>query len=296
MNWEVEIKKWLPGSRVCVLPGRREEADQIIEEVILPKKFDIIVTSYEGMTSNINILRRFTFKIAVIDEAHKMKNRFSIFGQEAKRLKKEHAILLTGTPLMNNLSEVWSLLNFIMPHLYTDPELFVDYLDEEEKRSAFSKDELVSIIHKCLQPLVLRRLKADTDLGLPPKKEILIKIPLSKFEREIYRKILLKVDQFTGRNTLMEVRKLCVHPYCISGIEEDGLPEFGDHIIQKSSKLKVLDKMLEKMKGKHKVLIFSQFKIMLNILEDYCVYRKHNFRRIDGDYEIEDRQNSIEEF
>ena len=94
----------------------------------------------------------------------------------------------------------------------------------------------------------------------------------------------------------MEVRKLCVHPYCIKGIEDDELPDFGDHIIEKSSKLKVLDKMLSKMKGKHKVLIFSQFKIMLNILEDYCVYRDHEFRRIDGDYEIEDRQNSIEEF
>ena len=151
MNWEIEIKKWLPGSRVCILPGLREKADEVIEDIIIPNNFDIIVTSYEGMTSNMHdTLRKIQFKIAVIDEAHKMKNRFSIFGQECKRIKKDHAILLTGTPLMNNLSEVWSLLHFIMPHLYTDPELFVDYLDEEEKKSDFSKDELVSIIHKCL--------------------------------------------------------------------------------------------------------------------------------------------------
>ena len=138
----------------------------------------------------------------------------------------------------------------------------------------------------------LRRLKADVEKGLPPKNEVNMYIPLSKQQNTLYANILKKdVDAINGKggersrllNIVMQLRECCNHPYLFEG-QEPGPPFIeGEHLVDASSKLKVLDKLLDKAKAEgNRVLIFSQMTRMLDILEDYCHYRNMNYCRIDG--------------
>lgn len=298
LNWVKESKKWLPNSRVVFMPGIKEQAYEVIQKKLMTNKFDILVTSYEGISKYSNFLRTINFRILVVDEATKMKNNESRFSKIIRKIQKKNTVLLTGTPLMNNLGEVWSLLNFIMPKLFKDPALFEDYLENPDLLKHFNKQELVDMVHTAMRPLILRRLKQDTTLCLPRKKEILVKIPLSNKEKLIYSSILLRQNDYKGGlNILMQARKMCAHPYCIRGFEAEESEDFGEHIVEASSKLKVLDLLLKRLKKDgHKVLIFSQFKIVLNVIEDYCYMRDYSYYRLDGEVELEQRQESIEKF
>lgn len=118
------------------------------------------------------------------------------------------------------------------------------------------------MLHQILRPFMLRRTKEDVDLSIPPKKEVLIYVKLNQFQRQIYQNILLKkpLTENSCSNLsaiLMQLRKVCLHPYLFDGVEEKNLDTFGEHLITNCSKLSILDKLLARLKGEHKVLIFS---------------------------------------
>lgn len=123
-NWVRELEKWLPSCRVVKLIATKEEREPILNDYISRGKFDVVVTSFEGARICLKYLKRIKWKYLIIDEAHKIKNEESMLAQVVRSLNTSFKLLLTGTPLQNNLHELWSLLNFILPDIFDSSELF----------------------------------------------------------------------------------------------------------------------------------------------------------------------------
>lgn len=134
-NWELEFKKWFPTCKVVTLYARRELRDDCIKDFIKPGKFDVVITSYQGISICLNELKKISWHYFVIDEAHRIKNEESQFSGHVRELKTDYRFLLTGTPLQNNLHELWALLNFIVPDLFNDSEVFDEMFNSEEEET-----------------------------------------------------------------------------------------------------------------------------------------------------------------
>jgi len=242
----------------------------------------------------------------VIDEAHRLKNEASLFSTTVRSFNTAHRLLLTGTPLQNNLHELWALLNFLLPDIFSDAEQFDEWfnleIDDEE-----AKKEMISQLHKILRPFMLRRLKADVAKGLPPKTETLVMVGMSKVQKQLYKKLLLRdIESITSSagknktailNIVMQLRKCCGHPYLFDGVEDRTLDPLGEHLVFNCGKLAVVDKLLKKLQERgSRVLIFTQMTRILDILEDYMVMRGFKYCRLDGNTDYDTRESMIEEF
>jgi SWI/SNF-related matrix-associated actin-dependent regulator of chromatin subfamily A member 5 len=183
-NWTSEAERWCPSLRTFTLIGSKDERALLIDEVIKPRKFDLILTSFEGAIIEKSALRPVRWHCLVVDEAHRLKNEESKLSTVLRAYSAEKRVLLTGTPLQNNLHELWSLLNFLRPDVFTPETDFVSlFAGAEDTRTA------VSHLHTVLEPFMLRREKRDVE-DLPPKKELLVLCPLSKVQRFVYAAIL----------------------------------------------------------------------------------------------------------
>merc|ERR1712223_1275645 len=221
-----------------------------------------------------------------------------------REIKTSNRLLLTGTPLQNNLHELWALLNFLLPEIFSSSEDFDEWFNTN---SCLGDNTLVSRLHAVLKPFLLRRLKSDVEKSLLPKKESNIYVGLSKMQREWYTKILMKdIDIVNGagktekmrlQNILMQLRKCTNHPYLFDGAEPGPPYTTDEHMIENCGKLNILDKLLPKLKEQgSRVLIFTQMTRILDILEDYCWFRKHSYCRIDGQTPHEERDTQIQEY
>ncbi|KAF8572435.1 hypothetical protein P879_00003 [Paragonimus westermani] len=303
-NWMNELNRWVPTLRAISLMGSIEERSQTIRDDILTKEWDVLVTSYEMCIKEKAVLRKFHYMYVIIDEAHRIKNEKSKLSEIVRQFRSQNRLLITGTPLQNNLHELWSLLNFLMPELFASSDLFDDLF----KLNSDQEQNLVQRLHAVLKPFLLRRIKADVEKKLPPKKECKIYIGLSKMQRELYTKILMKdidivnstgnkVDRVRLLNILMQLRKCCNHPYLFDGLEPGPPYTTDQHLVDNCGKMMLLDKLLTRLKEQgSRVLIFSQMTRMLDILEDYCLWRAHDYFRLDGSTRHEDRQVYIDEF
>ncbi|KAE9547659.1 hypothetical protein FO519_009128, partial [Halicephalobus sp. NKZ332] len=303
-NWMNEFSKWCPTIKAVCLIGTEEERKAIIDESIVTGNFEALVTSYEMILKCVGVLRKIVWNYIVIDEAHRIKNEKSKLSLMVRQLRSKHRLLLTGTPLQNNLHELWALLNFLMPEMFSNAEDFDSWLTATNK---INTDDIVKRLHRILQPFLLRRIKADVEKSLLPKKELKIYVGLSKMQREWYTKILMRdIDIVNGAgkmekarlmNILMHLRKCCNHPYLFDGAEP-GPPYTTDvHLVNNCGKMILLDKLLAKLKEQgSRVLIFSGMSRMLDMLEDYCWLRKYNYCRLDGNTPHEERQQAINEY
>ncbi|XP_024004425.1 CHD3-type chromatin-remodeling factor PICKLE [Eutrema salsugineum] len=314
-NWEKEFATWAPHMNVVMYGGTSQARAVIREhEFYFPKgmsggsweskqdriKFDVILTSYEMINMDTADLKPIKWKCMIVDEGHRLKNKDSKLFSSLKQYTSEHRVLLTGTPLQNNLDELFVLMHFLDANKFDSLEEF------QEQFQHINQEEQISRLHKMLAPHLLRRLKKDVLKGIPPKKELILRTDLSSKQREIYKaiitrnyKILAKSGGAKVSNVLMELRKVCLHPYMFEGV----LPEFKDaheafkHFLESSGKFQLLDKMLVRLKEQgHRVLIYTQFQHMLNLLEDYCFYKKWYCERIDGKVGGAERQKRIDRF
>jgi len=301
-NWMNEIRKWCPEIRPMKFHGSAEER-VALREGMTPGSFDVCVTSYEMVIKEKNHFRRFHWRYVIIDEAHRIKNANSRLSQVVRMLRTNYRMLITGTPLQNNLKELWALLNFLLPEVFSSSEKFEEWFhlgDDNE-----NEGEVVQQLHKLLRPFLLRRLKSDVEKGLPPKKETILKIGLTEMQKKYYAAILQKdldavkggADRSRLLNVVMQLRKCCNHPYLFQGAEPGPPYITGDHLVKNSGKMVLLDKLLPKLKSRgSRVLIFSQMTRLLDILEDYCLFRQHRYCRIDGNTSGEDRENMIDSY
>ncbi|EIE25592.1 hypothetical protein COCSUDRAFT_46779 [Coccomyxa subellipsoidea C-169] len=301
-NWINEFRKWCPSIRAVKFHGNQEERAYQREQTVAVGKFDVVVTSYEMVIKEKNHFKKFHWRYIIIDEAHRIKNENSILSRVVRTFKTNYRLLITGTPLQNNLHELWALLNFLLPEVFSSAEKFDEWFNVQDKDS---EAEVVSQLHKVLRPFLLRRLKSDVEKGLPPKKETILKIGMSEMQKKFYAALLQKdIDAINGGadrsrllNIVMQLRKCCNHPYLFQGAEPGPPYTTGEHLVENSGKLVLLDKLLPKLQSRDsRVLIFSQMTRLLDILEDYCLYRGYKYCRIDGNTSGEDRESQIDGF
>jgi ATP-dependent DNA helicase len=242
-------------------------------------------------------------------------------GQELKAYDSANRLLLTGTPLQNNLTELWSLLSFLMPSIFDDLDAFQRWFnfegvgkEEGNKRilTAERENQLVTKLHTILKPFLLRRVKTDVEMDLPKKEERVINTILTPAQHKYYQAIMNKQlhellatskakvrFQGTGlQNLLMQLRKCCNHPYLFEWpVDDKGEEVVDERLVETSGKLRMLDRLLPRLREEgHKVLLFSQMTRMLDILEDYMHLRQFSFFRIDGTTPQPERQAQIEDF
>ena len=305
-NWEKEINKWLPKIKLLFFYGDKDERKILSEHTIKESHYDIILTTFECSMKEKTALASLNYEYLIIDEAHRLKNDQAKFSMIVRKFNSKHRLLLTGTPFQNNLHELWSLLNFLMPNIFNDSEEF-DRIFNLDTATEEGQMKIVKQIHQLLKPFVLRRLKSEIKYKIPPKKEIFLYVGLSELQKNMYKQILSKnIDIVNGvnkdriqlLNILMQLKKVCNHPYLFPNVEQGPPYIEGEHLVYNSMKLKILDVLLKKIHSEtdNKVLIFSQMTTLLNILDDYCRYRQFSYLRMDGQTSSEDRDKRIEEF
>jgi superfamily II DNA/RNA helicase len=199
-----------------------------------------------------------------------------------------------------------ALLNFLLPEVFADSAKFDEWFGLAGDAGEGKQKEVVAQLHKVLRPFLLRRLKADVEKGLPPKKETILKVGLTDMQRHYYKSLIQKdIEAIQGGggdrsrllNIVMQLRKCCNHPYLFAGAEP-GPPFFmGEHLVENAGKMILLDKLLPRLRARDsRVLIFSQMTRMLDVLEDYLHWRGYSYCRIDGNTNGDDREASIEAF
>ncbi|KAI8645899.1 SNF2 family N-terminal domain-containing protein [Parasitella parasitica] len=203
-NWVNEFKRFAPSINVILYHGSKSERQHLVNHKLKKLKetnyaFPIIITSYEIIINDRKLLQKFNWKYIVIDEGHRLKNMNCKLIRELKTYSSANRLLLTGTPLQNNLSELWSLLNFLLPDIFDDLDMFQSWFDfsdinvkegQERIMREEEEDNIVSSLHTILRPFLLRRLKSDVEASLPKKKEYLLYAPLTQPQKDLYDAII----------------------------------------------------------------------------------------------------------
>ena len=180
-NWQKEFKKWLPDHRVVYVGGTKEVREEQLRTQVQPDKFDVVLTSFEIVCKEKNHFKKFHWRYFVIDEAHRIKNEQSQLSLVVRELKTHSRLLLTGTPLQNNLHELWALLNFLLPDEFSDSDSFDEFFQSTEKA-----EEVTSKLQKILRPFLVRNAAKwrNTRLSLTHTFSLLsLSLSLSLFAR-----------------------------------------------------------------------------------------------------------------
>jgi SWI/SNF-related matrix-associated actin-dependent regulator of chromatin subfamily A member 5 len=304
-NWKREFSQWIPDINVLVLQGDKDSRAELIKDRLITEDFDVCITSYEMILREKSHLKKFAWEYIIIDEAHRIKNEESSLAQIIRIFNSRNRLLITGTPLQNNLHELWALLNFLMPDVFGESEAFDQWFSGQQE----DQDSVVQKLHRVLRPFLLRRVKADVEKSLLPKKEVNLYVGMTPMQKKWYRQILEKdidaVNNAAGKkesktrllNIVMQLRKCCNHPYLFDGAEPGPPYTTDEHLIFNSAKMIMLDKLLKRMKeAGSRVLIFSQMSRVLDIMEDYSVFRGYQYCRIDGSTAHEDRIAAIDDY
>ncbi|KAF6747510.1 SNF2-family ATP dependent chromatin remodeling factor snf21 [Ephemerocybe angulata] len=376
--------------------------DEVAKDSDATSHFPVVVTTYDIIIRDRVHLAKYNWGYIVVDEGHRLKNLNCKLMKEIKQYHSAGRMILTGTPLHNNLAELWSLLNFILPDIFDDIDSFQELFNLPDLQNSLppsQSSQIISTLHAILKPFLLRRLKVDVEMNLPPKKEYVLYAPLSVRQREAYDRVLdgglrkwliqggtaadaekgeptalpeetkeegdsqptrtlrrragkkhydldgdddkyfdmlergeidqsgivhkmtreeeeaealraglehqnrqkvVKVNNMKLQNTVMQLRKVCSHPFLFDWpLDKKTLqPVLGEELVNASGKMMVLDRLLRELfRRKHKVLLFSQFTTMLNIIEDWAVdYMGWDICRIDGTSSPMERKAQMERF
>ncbi|XP_028136056.1 SWI/SNF-related matrix-associated actin-dependent regulator of chromatin subfamily A containing DEAD/H box 1 homolog [Diabrotica virgifera virgifera] len=361
-NWKNEFARWCPQLRVFMYYGSQDERRQF--RIDLSKgmlaEFDVILTTYTlvGNSSEERKMFRVTrMHYVIFDEAHMLKNMNTLRYENLIKINAKHRILLTGTPLQNNLLELMSLLIFVMPNIFAEKTVDLKNLFQKNSKKAeddslptFEKEQIEQA-KRIMKPFLLRRLKCDVLRDLPKKTDHVIHVPMTPTQKENYEQLVASYknvnangeNSYTGMSIMTDLRKLANHPllmrfhYDQEKMEEIANllaldPGYKDTVVQyivedlmfmsdfeihtlamefeclsrfllpdeymlASGKFIQLDKMLVELKeNNHRVLIFSQYVIMLNIVQEYLRIRNYKYMRLDGSTAVSIRQDLINEF
>ncbi|KAL9580649.1 MAG: hypothetical protein Q9212_004368 [Teloschistes hypoglaucus] len=311
-SWAETFDHWTPDINYVIYNGR-EASRNIIKEYELftdgkrpQPKFHVLLTTYEYITIDAGYLSQIKWQFMAVDEAHRLKSRQSQLYTKLLEFKAPHKLLITGTPVQNDLSELSALLHFLNPN---DPEadINIDFLQPDEAGRKLQR------LIETLGPIMIRRTKKTVEKDLPPKTEKIIRVELSDVQLEYYKNILTrnyaalndgaKGPKQSLLNIMMELKKASNHPFIFPNAEarivgdKTGHEEIFKALVTSSGKLMLLDGLLKKLhKNGHRVLIFSQMVKMLDILQDYMKYRGYQFQRLDGTIPSAQRTQAMEHF
>ncbi|CAG9857372.1 unnamed protein product [Phyllotreta striolata] len=362
-NWKNEFSRWCPELRVFMYYGSMEERKQFRFDLArgMLADFDVILTTYTMVGNSPEERKMFRvtrMHYVIFDEAHMLKNMNTQRYENLIRINAKHRILLTGTPLQNNLLELMSLLIFVMPKIFAEKTDDLKSLFQKNSKKEQDADTLptfekeqIEQAKRIMKPFVLRRLKCDVLQDLPKKTDYVMKVPLTPTQKQQYEQLVASYKAvnengeslYNGMSIMTDLRKLSNHPllmrfhYDINKLQEIAKllavdPGYKDTVVQyivddltwmsdfeihtlakefaclrnfllpnglmlNSGKFWQFDQMLDDLKKNgHRVLIFSQYVIMLNIVEEYLKIRSHKYMRLDGSTAVNIRQDLINEF
>ncbi|KAF1809283.1 hypothetical protein P152DRAFT_168062 [Eremomyces bilateralis CBS 781.70] len=319
-NWNNEFEKWAPSVQRIVYKGpplaRKQQQQQIRYG-----QFQVLLTTYEFIIKDRPILAKIKWMHMIVDEGHRMKNANSKLSSTITNYySTKYRIILTGTPLQNNLTELWAMLNFVLPNIFKSAKSFDDWFNTPfantggQDRIELTEEEQLLVIrrlHKVLRPFLLRRLKKDVEKDLPNKQERVIKCNFSALQAKLYKQLvthnrLMVSDGKGGKtgvrglsNMLMQLRKLCNHPFVFEEVEDQVNPtrQSNDLLWRTAGKFELLDRILPKFqKTGHRVLMFFQMTQIMNIMEDFMRLRGYQYLRLDGSTKSEDRSELLHQF
>ncbi|XP_059422682.1 lymphoid-specific helicase [Carassius carassius] len=253
-NWISEFKRFTPEVSVLLYHGPQKERMDLVKKIRQVqgplKMCPVVVTSFEIAMRDRKFLQRFHWNYMIVDEGHRIKNLNCRLVQELKMLMTDNKLLLTGTPLQNNLSELWSLLNFLLPDVFDDLKSFESWFDistitsDAENIVANEREQnILHMLHQILTPFLLRRLKSDVTLEVPPKKEIVVYAPLTSKQEAFYMAIVNKtIAKLLGQ----EKDDLAPVPLTSSGRPKRRTRKVVDYSESNTDSMKDLERYLEK--------------------------------------------------
>ncbi|KAH8865869.1 Chromodomain-helicase-DNA-binding protein 5 [Schistosoma japonicum] len=310
-NWEREFLIWAPDFYIVVYSGDKQVRAMLREYEFRLRNaggipaFHVLITSHELACIDRSFLKSFDWSVLVVDEAHRLKNKQSRFFKDTSQYHTKFKILLTGTPLQNNLEELFHLLNFV------EPKKFTDFRALSEQWAEMPKADRIEHLHDLLKHHLLRRLKCDVIQDLPKKTEIVVPVDMTLLQRRLYKYILTNnyEELRCGNlmNSIIHLQKVCNHPYLmqigdaiaprLNPDDKTNGPYEPKALVQVSSKLVVLMELLRGLfVDDHRVLIFSRFTMMLDLLEEVMINAKYKYVRIDGRVRGPLRQVTIDRF
>ncbi|MGL5152510.1 MAG: SNF2 helicase associated domain-containing protein [Clostridium sp.] len=285
-NWKNEFKKFAPSLNVGVIHGGKRERKVILKNI---NKYDIILTTYGTLRNDIDDYNNIEFNICLIDEGQNIKNSFAQNTKVIKSIKSRVRFALTGTPIENNILELWSIFDFVMPN-------FLGNINKFKSKFISGKDSMETL-QKYIKPFILRRLKSEVLLELPDKIEKKYYIELNKEQKKVYQSYVANIksimedqnfegDKITILSYLTKLRQLCLHPELIIENYKGG-----------SGKIEVLLEVVkERIEKGEKILLFSQFTSMLSIISKMLDKNEMQYFYIDGKVTAKRRMELVNEF
>ncbi|CAO1614629.1 unnamed protein product [Sympodiomycopsis kandeliae] len=324
-NWVNEFNKWAPSVSVLTYKGT-PNVRKAAAARIRASDFQVLLTTYEYIIKDKNLLGKIRWVHMIIDEGHRMKNTQSKLTQTlTQAYVSRYRLLLTGTPLQNNLPELWALLNFVLPRIFNSVKSFDEWFNSPfaqagagDNSMQLNEEEALLIIkrlHKVLRPFLLRRLKKDVESELPDKVEKVIKCKMSALQAKLYQqmkkhKMIISGDDSISakgkpqgirglQNAIMQLRKICNHPYVFEQVEMAMNPSKGNgpDLYRVAGKFELLDRLMPKLKATgHRILIFFQMTAIMDIMEDFLRFRNYGYLRLDGNTKPDERSRMLHEF
>jgi len=296
LNWESEIKKFAPNLKSLALTGgdvqeRKEKMEKILD-------YDIIITSYNLIVKDIKIYEEIQFCVHFIDEAQYIKNHNTQTAQAVKLIKSEIRFALTGTPIENNLAELWSIFDFIMPGYLYQYKYFKNNFEIPIMRHKDTNK--TKTLKKVIAPFILRRMKKEVLKELPDKTEIVLKSEMYDMQRKIYIANLINFKKEANKETelegeksrfkvlamLMKLRQLCCDPSLV----------YNDYNAGSAKLEQCIEIILNAVESGHKILLFSQFTSMLDIIKERLDNENISNYMLTGKTRASERLNMVDRF
>ncbi len=294
-NWQRELTKFAPALKVCVLhgPKREQHRGQVAGA-------DVVITTYPLLVRDIDAFENQAFYLVILDEAQAVKNPRSLAARAVRQLSAKHRMCLSGTPVENNLEELWSLFDFLMPGFLGDAEKFRSYFRIPIERSG--NQQRLEALRDAVTPFILRRMKESVAKDLPPKTEIVRPVELGDEQRELYESIRVAAHGDVRRairqkgvtastiailDALMKLRQVCCDPRLVT------VPSARK--VKRSAKYELFFELLtQQLEQGRRVLVFSQFTRMLDLMAEGLRERKIAYVELTG--ATQDRQKSVDRF